>query len=136
MDYKYLIDIKLEVKDDIKQLERRIKRLKKNIEEQKAALNTKNIRTLPLDSIYMVMDRINISIDVKNLTFNRMKNLRLKELSRKDSLRTQINNYYNTSQVFFNRAVNYYISEFKKYSDFLMFEEDLIEFTHYEFPLL
>ena len=136
MDYKYLIDIKLEVKDDIKQLERRIKRLKTNIEEQEAALNTKNIRTLPLDSIYMVMDRINISIDVKNLTFNRMKNLRLKELSRKDSLRTQINNYYNTSQVFFNRAVNYYISEFKKYSDFLMFEEDLIEFTYYEFPLL
>lgn len=136
MDYKYLIDIKLEVKDDIKQLERRIKRLKTNIEEQEAVLNTKNIRTLPLDSIYMVMDRINISIDVKNLTFNRMKNLRLKELSRKDSLRTQINNYYNTSQVFFNRAVNYYISEFKKYSDFLMFEEDLIEFTYYEFPLL
>ncbi|MDF0718208.1 DUF6090 family protein [Muricauda sp. 334s03] len=66
--YQYLTEMRYELQDDVAMLNRYINVLKKNIENHEAALNTKNINTLPLDSLYMLVTPENLDFKVSELT--------------------------------------------------------------------
>ncbi len=138
LGYKYLTEMKLEVQGDIFMLDTHIRGLEISITNQEAALNTKNIVTLPLDSVLMIMDRQNLDLNISELTFSRMKNLGLVSLSNNESLNLQINTYYNNDLAFFKRAMNFIFENFDEYSHYLNYEQEVIDFTSidYEFPSL
>jgi hypothetical protein len=139
LGYKYLTEMKQEVQSDLFILDSRIRMLKKSIKNQEEALNTKNIATLPLDSVLMIMDRPNIGgFEISELTFNKMKNLGLTALSNNDSLNSKINAYYNKSLAFFKKAMNFTIEKYHEYSHYLAYVEESIDYSHkdYEFPSL
>tara|TARA_R110001632_G_scaffold43376_1_gene109923 strand:+ start:78848 stop:79282 length:435 start_codon:yes stop_codon:yes gene_type:complete len=113
--------------------------LKKSIKNQEAALNTKSIATLPLDSVLMIMHRPNIGgFEISELTFNKMKNLGLTELSNNDSLNLKINTYYNKYLAFFKKAITFTIEKYHEYSYYLDYAQESIDYSHkdYEFPSL
>ncbi|WP_051119633.1 hypothetical protein [Gillisia sp. CAL575] len=91
LGYKYLTEMRNEVQNDLFMIDGRIKLLDKNIKNQEAALRTKNIAELPLDSINMIIKPINLGFNISELTFNKMKNLGLTSLTKNDTLNTQIN---------------------------------------------
>jgi hypothetical protein len=139
LGYKYLSEMKQEVQGDIFILDYRIRLLEKSIKNQEAALNTKNIATLPLDSVLMIMDRPNIDgFDISELTFIKMKNLGLTALSKSDSLNSQINKYYNSNLVYFKKAMIFTFEKYDEYSNYLAYMEESIDYTSkdYEFPSL
>lgn len=139
LGYKYLTEMKQEVQDDIFVLETRIRMLKKSIKNQEAALNTKCIATLPLDSVMMIMNRPNIGgFEISELTFIKMKNLGLTALSNNDSLNSKINTYYNSNLAFFKKAINFTFEKYHEYTHYLTYVEKSIDYSHqdYEFPSL
>ncbi len=139
LGYKYLTEMKKEVQGDIFVLESRIIMLKKSIKNQEAALNTKSIATLPLDSVLMIMNRPNIGgFEISELTFIKMKNLGLTALSNNDSLNSKINTYYNSDLAFFKKAINFTFEKYHEYTHYLTYVEETIDYSHkdYEFPSL
>ena len=139
LGYKYLMEMKKEVQSDIFTIDNRIRMLDKSIKNQEAALNTKSITTLPLDSVLMIMNRPNIGgFEISELTFNKMKNLGLTALSNNDSLNSKINTYYNSDLAFFKKAINFTFEKYDEYSYHLTYVEESIDYSHkdYEFPSL
>jgi hypothetical protein len=143
LGYQYLTEMRTEVQSDLIGLESRIRRLDRNIKNHEAALRTKNIATLPLDSIAMILRPENLDFKISELTFNRMKNLGLTSLTENDTLNSQISTYYNASVVSLKLSMDYVFEELRKYSDFLMYQQDEIDFTFFnqdhekfEFPAL
>ena len=139
LGYKYLMEMKKEVQSDIFIIDNRIRMLDKSIKNQEAALNTKSIANLPLDSVLMIMNRPNIGgFEISELTFNKMKNLGLTELSNNDSLNSKINTYYNSDLAFFKKAINFTFEKYDEYSYYLTYVEESIDYSHkdYEFPSL
>ena len=139
LGYKYLMEMKKEVQSDIFTLDNRIRMLDKSIKNQEAALNSKSIATLPLDSVLMIMNRPNIDgFEISELTFIKMKNLGLTALSKNDSLNSKINTYYNSNLAFFKKAITFTFEKYDEYSHYLTYAEESIDYSHkdYEFPSL
>jgi hypothetical protein len=139
--YTYLTEMRKEVQDDVFMLESHIRGLDNNIKNQEAALNTNNIAKLPLDSLTMIILPRNLDLNISELTFNRMKNLGLTSLSNNDSLNSQINTYYNSELLSFKRSMAYIFEAFKKYWNYLSYEQNDIDvgaiyFKDHEFPSL
>jgi hypothetical protein len=119
-------------------LDTRLRMLDKGIKNQEAALNTKSISTLSLDSLVMLMDRTNLDITISELTFNRMKNLGLTSLSNNDSLNSHISTYYNSDLAFFKSAISFVFEAFKDYQHYLVYDQEAIDLflNDYEFTSL
>ncbi len=125
--YQYLTEMRYELQDDVALLNRYINVLKKNIENHKAALKTKNINTLPLDSLYMLVTPENLDFKVSELTYNKMTNLGITKLSNNDQLNTMINNYYNQRVVAQKLSLAYLFEELKKYTDYFKYQQDYFD---------
>jgi len=139
LGYKYLTEMRTEVQNDFFLLDIRIRGLNRNINNHEAALRTKNIDALPLDSINMILNPINLDFEISELTFNRMKNLGLTSISDNEELNSQINDYYNSSVVSLKLGMDFVFEELKKYSDFMKYKQDAIDYSfdhtvEFEFP--
>ncbi len=139
----FLTEMRTEVQSDLSDLDGRIRRLQRNIENHEAALRTKNIAGLPLDSIAMILRPENLDFVISELTFNKMKNLGISLLSTNDSLNAQINTYYNAAVVNLKLAMDYVFEELRKYGDYFLYQQDEIDFNliyddfdQFEFPAL
>jgi len=141
LGYKYLTEMRTEVQKDFFYLDIRIRGLNRNINNHEAALRTKNLDALPLDSINMILNPINLDFAISELTFNRMKNLGLTSLSDNEDLNSQISEYYNSSVVSIKLGMDFVFEELKKYSDFLRYKQDAFDYSfdhtvEFEFPAL
>ena len=90
LGYQYLTEMRYELQDDVAMLDYYINTLKRSIENHEAALKTKNINTLPLDSLYMLVTAQNLDFKVSELTYNKMNNLGITKLSDNNKLNTMI----------------------------------------------
>jgi hypothetical protein len=141
LGYKYLTEMRNEVQSDFFELDGRIRRLNRNIKNHEAALRTNNIDALPLDSINMILNPINLDFEISELTFNRMKNLGLTSLSENEDLNLQISEYYNSWVVSLKLGMDFVFEELKKYTDFFKYKQDAIDYSfdhtvEFEFPEL
>ncbi|WP_411895211.1 hypothetical protein [Winogradskyella sp. A2] len=141
LGYKYLTEMRTEVQSDFFELDGRIRRLNRNIKNHESALRTNNIDALPLDSINMIINPINLDFEISELTFNRMKNLGLTSLSENEDLNSQISEYYNSSVVSLKLGMDFVFEELKKYTDFFKYNQDAIDYSfdhtvEFEFPEL
>jgi hypothetical protein len=139
----FLTEMRIEVQSDLSAMDRRIRTLRRNIENHEAALHTKDIATLPLDSIAMILRPENLDFEISELTFNKMKNLGVSSLSTNDSLNAQINTYYNAAVVNLKLSMDYVFEELRKYGDYFLYQQDEIDFNliydnfeQFEFPAL
>ena len=141
LGYKYLTEMRSEVHNDLFMIDRRITMLQENIKNQEAASSTKNLGELPLDSINMIITPINLDFKISELTFNKMKNLGLTSLTENEKLNFQINEYYNSHVESLKLSMDFVFEMFKKYVDYLEYEQDAFEFSYddtveLEFPAL
>ncbi|WP_053969915.1 DUF6090 family protein [Mangrovimonas sp. ST2L15] len=127
LGYQYLTEMRYELQDDVTMLDYYINALKKSIENHEAALNTKNINTLPLDSLYMLVSPQNLDFKVSELTYNKMTNLGITKLSNNDQLNTMITNYYNQRVVIQKQSLAYLFEELIKYTDYLKYQQDYFD---------
>ena len=97
LGYQYLTEMRNELQKDVKYIDSRINELEENIKNQEAALNTKDISKLPLDSLSLIFNSINLDFKTSELTYNKMKNLGITKLSNNDSLNLKITEYYNNA---------------------------------------
>ena len=134
LGYQYLTEMKSEIQDDVFMLDRYIYNLKKNIENQEAALNTKDINNLPLDSLTMIINTINLDFKTSELTYNKMNNLGITSLTNNDSLNLKITEYYNSNLVSLKLGMNYIFNDLVKRQKFYFYEQDEIDFSGREFP--
>ncbi|NJN49871.1 MAG: hypothetical protein HC798_00125 [Polaribacter sp.] len=126
LGYQYLKEMKYEVQNDFFMIDARIKRLQFSLKNQEAALKTKNIATLPLDSINMILTPENLDFKISELTFIKMNNLGLTALSANEKLNTQISDYYNADVVSLKLALAFVFEELKKYLDFFNFNKMIL----------
>lgn len=141
LGYQYLTEMRTEVQSDFFNLDRRIRMLDKNIKKHEAALRTKNINDLPLDSLIMVLTPVNLDFEISELTFNRMKNLGLTSVTDNEALNSKINTYYNSSVVSLKLSMDYVFEELRKYEDYFNYGQDFIDWNlianqEIEFPAL
>jgi hypothetical protein len=126
--------VKSELQDDVFMLDSYIIKLKKSIENQEAALNTKDINKLPLDSLPMIISSINLDFKTSELTYNKMNNLGITSLTNNDSLNLKITEYYNSYVVSQKLGMNYIFNDLVKRQNFYFYEQDEIDFSRREFP--
>lgn len=137
LGYQYLTEMRYELQDDVVLLDFYINALKKSIENHEAALNTKNINTLSLDSLYMLVTTQNLDFKVSELTYNKMTNLGITKLSDNDQLNTMITNYYNKMVVTHKLSLAYLFEELKKYTDYFKYQQDYFDwYPVNEYPSL
>jgi len=139
----FLTEMRTEVQSDLSILDRRIRKLHRNIENHEAALNTKDIDALPLDSIAMILMPENLDFEISELTFNKMKNLGLTALTSNEALNSSISTYYNGAVVSLKLSMDYVFVEFRKYLDYFLYQQETIDFSFFnpefegfEFPEL
>jgi len=141
LGYKYLLEMRNEVQNDLFNIDSYVRSLNMNIKNHEAALNTKDIAVLPQDSINMIINPINIDIKISELTFTRMKNLGLTSITKSEKLNSQISQYYTSSIEYLKLASDDFSEQIKKYQDFLKYKQDAIDFSidtskEFEFPEL
>ena len=134
LGHKYLTQMKSELQDDALMLDNFIFRLKKDLKNQEAALNTKDIARLPLDSLEMILNSTNLDFKISELTYNKMNNLGLTALSNNDSLNSKIAKYYNSYVVSLKLAMSYIFNDLVKRQNFYFYEQDKIDRSGQEFP--
>jgi hypothetical protein len=127
LGYKYLTEMRTEVENDLLNLDIRIRRLERNLQNHEAALSTKNMATLPLDSVAMILRTENLDFKISELTFTRMKNLGLTSLTNNDALNTQISTYYNYWVVYLKLSMDYVFQELRKYLDYMAYQQDAVD---------
>jgi hypothetical protein len=139
----FLTEMRTEVQSDLFALDGRIRRLQRNIENHEAALRTKDIAALPMDSVAMILRPENLDFEISELTFNKMKNLGLSSLTTNDALNAQISTYYNADVVSLKLSMDYVFEELRKYLDYFFYQQDEIDynffyegFEQFEFPAL
>lgn len=128
LGYQYLTEMRNEVQDDLFMLAQIVRELNRNIKNHEAALRTKNIATLPLDSIEMILTPKNLDFKISELTFNKMKNLGLTSLTKNKKLNSQINYYYNSSVVSLKLSMVWVFEALKKYIDYYKYQQDAIDY--------
>ena len=129
LGYQYLTEMKSELQDDVFKLDNFIIRLKKSLENQEAALNTKDIARLPLDSLEMILNSTNLDIKISELTYNKMNSLGITTLSNNESLNSKIAEYYNRDVVFLKSAIRYIFNDLVKRENFYLYEQDKLDFN-------
>lgn len=127
LGYKYLTEMRVEVQNDLLSLDIRIRGLERNVKNHEAALRTKNIATLPLDSVAMILHPENLDFEISELTFTRMKNLGLTSLTDDEDLNTQISIYYNYWVVYLKLSMDYVFQDLRKYMDYMTYEQDAVD---------
>lgn len=133
LGHKYLTEMKSELQKDALQLDKYILRLKKGIENQEAALNTKDITKLPLDSLKMILNSTNLNFKISDLTFTKMNNLGITALSNKDSLNSKISEYYNRTVESMKLSMGHIHKDFLKNRNFYYYGQDEIDIGTVEF---
>lgn len=141
LGHQYLSEMSTELYGDVITLNDMIARLKTNINNHEAALNTKDINKLPLDSLEMIIASSNVDFNISELTFNKMNNLGLTALSNNDNLNYSIADYYNRNLGYFKRAMIYINTKLVRRVMFYTYEQDKIDFAtssveEREFPSL
>ena len=141
LGYTYLEEMKNDLRDDFFEMYNYIGRLNKNIKRQEAALNTKNINELPLDSIRMIISPLKIDLAIGDLTFAKMKNLGITSITNNDIVTSSINRYYNFEFVDLKSDLEEYSEHYKNYIDFFNNKQDAIDFSfddteEFDFPAL
>ncbi len=71
LGYSYLIEMRHEVEQDVIKLDGYIKRLNESTKDHEAALNTKSITKLPLDSLFMIIIATNLDFEINELTHDK-----------------------------------------------------------------
>ena len=133
LGHKYLTEMMSELQKDALQLDKYIFRLKKAIENQEAALNTKDIPKLPLDSLKMILNSTNLNFKISDLTFTKMNNLGITALSNKDSLNSKISEYYNRTVESMKLSMGHIHKDFLKNRNFYYYGQDEIDIGTVEF---
>ena len=141
LGYTYLEEMKNDLRDDFFKMDNSIRRLSNNIKKHEAALNTKNINELPLDSIYMIISPLKIDLTISELTFAKMKNLGITSITNNDIVTSKINRHYNFEFVALKSDLDEYSEHYKNYLDFLNSKQEAIDFSfdaaeEFEFPAL
>ena len=141
LGYTYLEEMKNDLRDDFFEMYNFIGRLNKNIKRQEAALNTKNINELPLDSIRMIISPLEIDFTIGDLTFAKMKNLGITSITKNDIVTSSINRYYNFEFEDMKSDLEEYSVHYKKHLEFLNSKQDAIDFSfnpkeEFDFPAL
>ena len=129
IEIQYLTEMRYELQNDVKQLDFYINNLKKSIKDQEAALNTKDISKLSIDSLSMIITTINLDFKTSELTFTKMNNLGITSLSNNDSLNLKITEYYNSDMVRLKRGINYIFNDLVKRQVFYVYEQNKIDFS-------
>lgn len=129
LGYTYLKEMKNDLRDDFFEMDNIIRHLNKNIKRQEGALNTKNINELPLDSIRMIINPLEIDFTIGDLTFAKMKNLGITSITNNDIVSSRINRYYNFEFVNMKSDLEEYSVHYKKHLDFLNSKQDAIDFS-------
>lgn len=127
LGYQFLTEMKSELTGDLFTLDDHIKKLKKNIENQEAAMNTKDIQKLSLDSLYMIITPVNLNFRTSELTYLKMNNLGITSLSNNENLNSKILNYYNKNVEFLKGALSHVFDDLMKYEKFYLYEQDKID---------
>lgn len=127
---QYLTEMRFELQNDINQLDFYINDLKKSIKNQEAALNTKDISKLSIDSLSMFITTINLDFKISELTFTKMNNLGITSLSNNDSLNLKITEYYNSDVVRLKLAMNYIFNDLVKRTDFYIYDQNKIDMNY------
>ncbi len=137
---QYLTEMISDLENDVLQLDFYINKLKESIKNQEAALNTKDISKLSIDSLSMIINSTNLDFKTSELTFNKMNNLGITSLSNNDSLNLKITEYYNRDMVRLKLGINYIFNDLLKRTDFYLYEQNKIDITSYysnqKFPSL
>jgi len=133
LGYQYLTEMKSELQDDVFKLDNFIIRLKKDLENQKAALNTNDIARLPLDSLEMILNSTNLDVKISELTYNKMNSLGITTLSNNESLNSKISEYYNRDVVFLKSAISYIFNDLVKRQNFYFYEQDKLDVNKINF---
>tara|TARA_R110001632_G_scaffold213658_1_gene340069 strand:+ start:946 stop:1797 length:852 start_codon:yes stop_codon:yes gene_type:complete len=138
---QYLTEMRAELEVDIKQLDFFINDLKKSIKNQEAALNTKDISKLSIDSLSKIISSINLDFKTSELTYNKMNNLGITKLSNNDSLNLRMTKYYNNVVVNLKLGMNFIFNDLVKRTNFYFYEQNKIDInslysTNREFPSL
>ena len=133
--------MRAELEVDIKQLDFFINDLKKSIKNQEAALNTKDISKLSIDSLSKIISSINLDFKTSELTYNKMNNLGITKLSNNDSLNLRMTKYYNNVVVNLKLGMNFIFNDLVKRTNFYFYEQNKIDInslysTNREFPSL
>ena len=141
LGYTYLEEMKNDLRDDFFRMDNSIRALNNNIKNQEAALNTKNIDQLPLDSINMIINPVKSGLTLTDLTFSKMKSLGLTSLSKNEFVNSQISRYYNFEFVALKSHLDEYSEHYKEYQDFFDNEQDAIDLSfnateEFDFPEL
>jgi hypothetical protein len=132
LGYKYLTEMRYELQADVSMIDGYISRLKKSIENHEAALQTKDINLLSLDSLSMLISPINLDFKISELTYNKMNNLGPSELSTNNQLNTNITNYYNKRVVSLKLILAFLFESLKKYSDYFTYQQDSLDLYPYD----
>ncbi|UAM99860.1 hypothetical protein K8354_08700 [Polaribacter litorisediminis] len=127
LGYQFLTEMKSELTGDLFTLGDHIKKLKNNIENQEAAMNTKDIHKLSLDSLYMIITPVNLNFRTSELTYLKMNNLGITSLSNNENLNSKILNYYNKNVEFLKGALSHVFDDLMKYEKFYLYEQDKID---------
>jgi hypothetical protein len=128
---QYLTEMISDLQNDVLQLDFYINKLKQSIKNQEAALNTKDISKLSIDSLSMIINSTNLDFKTSELTFNKMNNLGITSLSNNDSLNLKITEYYNRDMVRLKLGINYIFNDLLKRTDFYLYEQNKIDLTSY-----
>jgi hypothetical protein len=140
LGYQYLTEMRNELERDANYLDKRINELEEDINKQEAALNTKDISKLPLDSLTMIISNTNLDFKTSELTYNKMVNLGITKLTNNDSLNLQITEYYNRYVVNLKSGMNFIFNDLVKRIDYELYEQNKIDFvglySNYKFPSL
>ena len=133
---QYLSEMRYELESDVEMLDFFINKLKQNIQNQEAAMKSKDIYQLPIDSLNMILSSINLDFKISELTYNKMKNLGISVITENKKLNSKITHYYNEEVVSLKLAIDYVFKEFKKYQDFFLYKQETISYSYEEFPRL
>ena len=121
----YLKEMRLELERDVVVISRfYLDRLKTSIEHQERVVHSKNMSELPLDSLKLLVNPINLEMRISEVTFNKMKNLGISELTDNDKLNARILTHYNTYLNFFTLRLEYWNDRLIEYEHHLYYDQD------------
>lgn len=125
----FLFEMMVELNNDIDNLNSRIIYLKDDTQNREQLLNSNDINQLNTISLYKMILGTNLDFKVSTLTYEKYKNLTASKLSNKQSLNTEIFNYYNLDIINFNLFTSWQFETYTKLSDYLYYNQNDIDLT-------
>ncbi|WKK66499.1 DUF6090 family protein [Lutimonas zeaxanthinifaciens] len=126
----YLKEMRSELQNDVWILGiGHLDRLKTRIKDQEKVVHSDKIGELPLDSLKEVVNPINLEIRISEVTFNKMNNLGISELTDNDKLNSRILTHYNTYVNDFKMMMEYAFDRLIEYESYLYYDQSYFRYN-------